>query len=90
MAVKRSIIERLTSQLVAQGQSIGSAKAIAISQLRKNGSIKKDGSLTEKGKKRQALGAAGRAKDRAAKAAGRSPSEYKYNPRTNRATLKKK
>jgi hypothetical protein len=48
----------------------------------------KDGKLTSKGKARQALGAAGRAKDRAAKNSGRKTSEFKYNAKTNRATLK--
>lgn len=46
------------------------------------------GKLTAKGKARQALGAAGRAKDRAAKESGRKASAYKYNAKTNRATLK--
>jgi hypothetical protein len=34
------------------------------------------------------MGAAGRAKDRAAKKSGRKASEYKYNPRNNQATLR--
>ena len=34
------------------------------------------------------MGAAGRAKDRAAKRSGRSVGDYKYNPQTNTATLK--
>jgi hypothetical protein len=48
----------------------------------------KGGKLTSKGKARQALGADGRAKDRAAKQSGRKTSDYKYNKQTNRATLK--
>jgi hypothetical protein len=45
--------------------------------------------LTDKGKKRQKMGAAGRAKDRAAQRSGRSTKEYVYSKKTNRATLKK-
>lgn len=90
MAVKRSIIERLTSQIQAQGKSKEDAQRIAAARLRNTGSIKKNGAgLTEKGKKRQALGAAGRAKQRSAEKMNRKPSDFKYNPKTNRATLKK-
>jgi hypothetical protein len=46
------------------------------------------GKLTSKGKARQALGAGGRAKDRASKKSGKKTSDYKYNAKTNRATLK--
>lgn len=71
--------------------SEAAANAAARSRLQKAGILKKGSDeLTEYGKKRQAMGAAGRAKDRAAKASGRKPSEYKYNARTNKATLKKK
>jgi hypothetical protein len=90
MAVKRSIMERLTSQIMAQGKSLEDAKAIAAFSMRNNGSLKKKGAgLTAKGKKQQSLGAAGRAKKRAAERSNRKPGNYKYNPRTNRATLKK-
>lgn len=80
-----SIVKRLTNQLSSKG--VKNAKGVAISRLTEYG-ILKDGKLTEKGKKRQAMGASGRAKDRAAKAAGRSPDDYKYDKKTNRATLK--
>jgi hypothetical protein len=47
--------------------------------------------LTTKGKKRQSMGAAGRAKDRAARASkGRKPSDFKYVPGTNRAIVRKR
>ena len=46
------------------------------------------GELTSEGKKRQKMGNAGRAKDRAAKKSGKSTKAYKYNKKTNRATLK--
>lgn len=61
---------------------------MAYALLKKQGNMDASGKLTSKGKKRQAMGAAGRAKDRAAKASGRSAKAYKYNKRTNRATLK--
>lgn len=60
---------------------------MAAALLQKRGQLK-GGKLTSKGKARQALGAAGRAKDRAAKTSGRKTSDYKYNSKTNAATLK--
>jgi hypothetical protein len=91
MAVKASILKRLVTQLRRNGMSEGAANATARKRLQDSGILKKGSDeLTEYGKKRQAMGAAGRAKDRAAKRSGRKPSEYKYNPRTNKATLKKK
>lgn len=86
----KNIKKRLVEQLKAKGMSESKAHAVAHSQMRKSGNITKSGKLTAKGKKRSAMGAAGRAKDRAAKTSGKKPSQYKYNPRTNRATLKKK
>jgi len=61
---------------------------MAYALLKKQGNMNASGKLTSKGKKRQAMGAAGRAKDRAAKASGKSVKAYKYNKKTNRATLK--
>lgn len=60
---------------------------MAASLLQKRGQMS-GGKLTAEGKKRQAMGAAGRAKDRAAKKSGRKTNEFKYNAKTNRATLK--
>lgn len=60
---------------------------MAAALLQKRGQLS-GGKLTAKGKKRQAMGASGRAKDRAAKASGRKTSEYNYSSKTNRATLK--
>jgi hypothetical protein len=88
-AEKPKILKRLESQLADKGFSAGSAAAIARSTLQKSGSLKKGSQeLTKKGKKRQKMGAAGRAKHRAAKKSGRKASEYKYNPRNNQATLR--
>lgn len=84
------ILDRLIGQLRKQGMSTAMANATARKQLQKAGILKKGSEeLTAYGKKRQAMGAAGRAKDRAAKRSGRKASEYKYNAKTNRATLKK-
>jgi hypothetical protein len=82
-----SIVKRLTNQLSSKG--VDNAKDVAVGRLTQYG-ILKDGKLTEKGKERQALGASGRAKDRAAKASGRSSEDYKYSKKTNKATLKDK
>jgi hypothetical protein len=84
------ILERLVSQLEAKGKPKSNAFAIATSQLQKHGILKRGSQeLTSKGAQRQALGNAGRTKDRAAKASGHSPSEYNYSARTNQATLKR-
>lgn len=45
--------------------------------------------LTAAGKKRDAMTAEERAKDRAARASSKPASAFKYNPKTNRATLGK-
>jgi hypothetical protein len=86
------LLERLKSQIQATGKSESSAFAIATSALQKRGHLKQGTQeLTAEGKARQALGNAGRAKDREAKYSGgkHQPSDYKYNPKTNAATLKK-
>lgn len=79
---KNQLVERLSAQV----GSIDRAKAILI----KRGDMKPDGkTLTAKGMKRNAMTASERAVDRAAKASGKQKSDYKYNPLTNRVTLKK-
>lgn len=80
------IIDRLTRQLASRG--VKGARNMAVGLLRKHGSVDDSGKLTAKGKQRQHLGKAGRAKSRAAKYAGDKPSNYKYNARTNRAVKK--
>lgn len=86
---KSKLETRLTRQLAAKG--VKGAANTARGILLKRGHIESDGDLTPKGKERQDLGNDGRAKDRAAKASGgkHDPSDYKYDPKTNRATLKK-
>jgi hypothetical protein len=81
-----AILTRLTRQLASRG--VKSAAGVAKSLLKKRGQMTSDGKLTAKGKKRQALGNAGRAKDRSAKYSGGKAKDYKYNAKTNRATKK--
>lgn len=80
-----SIVTRLTRQLASKG--VKGAKNMAMGLLKKYGEVKGN-KLTSKGKQRQALGKAGRAKSRAAKYSGNKSSAYKYNPKTNRAVKK--
>ena len=79
---KNKLVNRL-------GAQVGSRK-LATNILKKRGDMKKSGELTKKGKKRDAMTAEQRAKDRASKRSGRPTKDFKYNPRTNRATLKSK
>ena len=81
------IVERLTRQL--RGKGVKNAKSAAYAFLTRAG-ILKGGKLTAKGKKRNAMTPAARAKARSAKASGRPAKAYKYNKRTNRATLRRK
>ena len=89
MLTEPDILDRLVTQLKDKGMSNDKAHAVARSQLQKHGVLKKGtDDLTAHGEKRNAMGAAGRAKDRAAKKDGKSPKDYNYNPRTNIATQK--
>lgn len=86
-----AILERLVSQLQAKGKSKSSAYAIATKALQRSGNLKPGTQeATAKGKRRGAMTPAARAKDRAAKKAKRKTSDYKYNRKSNIATLKKK
>jgi hypothetical protein len=76
---------KLVDRLAAQVKS----KSMAIALLKKSGQMNKDGSLTKEGEKRNKMTAGERAIDRASKASGKSKSSYKYNKKTNIATLKK-
>jgi len=69
----------------------GKATAIAVSSLRKSGNLKSNSlEPTKKGIQRGNMTPAERAKDRAAKESGKLKGSYKYNAKTNKATLKKK
>ena len=82
------LLERLTDQLAHQG--FKDPRQAALDILQSRGQAKADGTLTPAGAKRDALGAEGRALDRAATRTGRPASDFKYNKATNAATLKKK
>lgn len=84
------ILKRLVKQLA--GKDVKNAYAVAVSQLQKHGILEKGSTekLTEKGKKRNSMSPGERAKDRSAKYSGKHKAEdYKYNPKTNQAKLKK-
>lgn len=84
------LLDRVVSQLQAKGMPKSKAFAVGTASLQKSGSLKPGTqNLTAKGKKREAMGAAGRAKDRAAKAGGGAASDYTYNQLTNAARKKK-
>ena len=79
---KNQLIDRLAEQ-------VGSRSA-ALTILQKRGQVDSEGNLTAAGQKRDNMTAEQRAKDRAAKRSKRRrPSDFKYDPRTNRATLRK-
>jgi hypothetical protein len=78
----QGLIDRLTEQ-------VGGNREMAVQILRDRGHVEQDSErLTAEGQHREMLGPAGRAIDRAAKASGRLTRDFKYNPATNRATLK--
>ena len=65
------------------------AQAVATKKLQQAGDLKPGSTQpTAKGVKRTAMGAAGRAKDRAAKASGHKAGDYKYDAQSNKAHLK--
>ena len=79
---RNQIVDRLTAQ-------VGDEK-LARDILIKRGHMRKDGSLTAKGRERDRMTAEERAIDRASKGSGKPAAKYTYDPRTNRATLKRK
>jgi|AACY02.3.fsa_nt_gi hypothetical protein len=81
------ILLRLMRQMRSKGAK--NAYAAAYAALNRAG-LMKGKKLTAKGRRRNAMTPAQRAKARAAKASGRSPRAYKYNKRTNRARLKRR
>ena len=80
-----AIVERLTQQLADKG--VTTPREVALSRLRDFGILDTAGALTPYGRQRNAMTPAERAIDRAARRSGRRPSEYRYDPATNRATL---
>ena len=85
--MKSSIEKRLTRQLVGKHEKAAAGTAHGL--LVKDGIIKPSGELTAKGSVRNDMTPAQLAKDRSAKASGHDTGEFKYDKKTNRATLKK-
>lgn len=84
------LITRLTRQLAVTVHGTRDARSMALAVLRERGHIYKNSErLTVEGVKREELGPAGRAIDRASKRSGRPADDYRY-VRGNRAVLKKK
>ena len=83
---KGQLIDRLTAQLAEQGMK--NPRQAALDILRKRGQVDADGKLTAAGRARDAMTAEERAKDRAAKVAGKSPKHFVYDPKTNRTRRK--
>ncbi len=85
------ILDRLVSQLKAKGHNDRAAHAIAVSALQKSGNLKQGSEEpTAKGVKRGNMTPGQRAIDRAQRRSGKhKASDYKYNKKTNRATLKR-
>jgi hypothetical protein len=77
---KNQLVKRLSAQVGSEG--------LAKNLLKKRGDMTSGGALTAAGKKRNAMTAEQRAKDRAAKAAGSTPAAFTYNPKTNLAKRK--
>ena len=74
---------QLYPRLSAQVGSSNLAKNILINR----GDMNLDGSFTSKGGIRNSMTASERAIDRASTSSGNNPSNYTYNPTTNKATL---
>ncbi len=80
------ILDRLVSQLMANGKSKDAAYAIAVKTLQDSGNLKKGSTeATAKGVQRGDMTPAERAKDRAVAKSGGKPSDYKYNKKNNTA-----
>ena len=80
----QGLIDRLTEQ-------VGGDRGMALSILRDRGHVEQGSEkLTAEGLHREMLGPAGRAIDRAVKTSGHLARDYQYDPKTNRATLRKK
>jgi hypothetical protein len=83
-----NIVTRLTHQLSAKG--VPTARAEAVAHLQKHGVLYEGTEiLTPTGQHRQKIGAAGRAKERAARQSpDHTAKDYIYDSHSNRARLK--
>lgn len=75
------LVDRLTAQV--------GDRDTALKILKSRGQMDESGNLTAAGEARNAMTAEERAIDRASKQEHRAPKAFKYNPKTNRATLRK-
>lgn len=83
------ILERLVGQLQAKGKDKKTAYAIATASLQRAGDLKAGSQQpTPKGVQRGNMTAGARAKSRAVKQTGGTPSDYVYNRKTNRTRKK--
>jgi len=83
------ILDRLVKQLKAKGNSEKAAYAIAVAKLQESKNLKKNSTKpTAKGVKQGNKTPSERAKLRQAKYTNKKVSDFKYNKKTNRATLK--
>lgn len=94
--VKRRITDMATQKFMGRNSladrlavQVGNKK-LAKAILKKRGDMNAKGELTKAGKVRDAMTAKERAIDRESKRSGNKPTAYKYDPSTNRATLRKK
>ena len=81
------LLQRLTAQLNSSGFK-GDAEAAAKGILVQRGQMTEDGAYTKAGAARNAMTAEDRAVDRATKKYGGAATQYRYDPKTNRATKK--
>lgn len=79
---RNQLVKRLSAQVGDENK----AREILI----KRGMLTSAGQLTAKGRARDNMTAEERAIDRAAKRSGKPKTAYSYNPKTNRATLRRK
>ena len=77
---RNQLVDRLAAQVGSRDTAIGI--------LKERGHMNDDGTLTAEGERRNRMTAGERAIDRASSASGRPNTHYKYDPKTNRATLK--
>lgn len=84
------LTERLTEQLKDSGTSPTEARGMALSILRDRGHVHPNSeTLTAEGERRDQMGAAGRAIDRAVRASGKPANHFTYDTTTNRAVRKR-
>jgi hypothetical protein len=82
------IVDSLERQLRTKGHAPVAAHQLAIEILTNQGTLDSAGNLTAKGRDRERMGRAERAKDRAARQLGRKPTEMAYQKSSGKAHVK--